>query len=171
MNAGEVQSLVAIAVTLLVVLRFARRELYERSVSARSLWIRPALLSLITVYLVSLSLRIDPAGDAEMWLALAGGAILGVIVGVLILANSRFRAADTPSAVRVQGNRITFGIWIAAILVRLAARYLLPHGADPRSQLPLNCGTVALVAVAFVVIAAGFYREIARLSPVAVRRV
>ena len=170
MESSAIQSLVGLGVAVLVVLRFARRELRERTVAAKTLWIRPAVLLAMTIYLVGLSLSIDPAGDAEMWLALAGGVVLGIITGSLIVANTQFHPADKPSAVRVLGNRVTFAIWIGALLVRLLARYALPHGADPRTQLPLNCGTVALVAAAFVVIAAGFYREIGRTSPVAARQ-
>ena len=170
MNQIAAQSLFALLITIFVVFRFAQRELRERTVKASSLWIRPAVLLAVTVYLAWLSASLDPGGDREMAIAIVTGIVLGVITGALILANSKFEPADVPNAVRVQGNRVTFGIWIAALLVRLAARYLLPHGADPRSQLPLNCGTVALVSAAFIVIALGFYREIARTQNVAVVR-
>jgi hypothetical protein len=162
------QSLIALAVVVLVVFRFARRELVERVVRARTLWIRPALLAVLTVYLVALSSSLDPRGDGEMLLSLAGGIVLGVITGALIVRNTRFRAADVPWSVRVQGNRVTFGIWLGALAVRLVARYAFPSGADPRAQLPLNCGTVALVAAAFVVIAVAFYVEIRRYGSVVV---
>jgi hypothetical protein len=42
------------------------------------------------------------------------------------------------------------------------ARYVLPYGADPRAQLPLNCGTVMMTAMAFVVIGLAFWRQIRR---------
>jgi Protein of unknown function (DUF1453) len=156
------QSLIALAVAVFVVFRFARRELVERVVSARTLWIRPAVLVALTAYLVVLSSSLDPSGDGEMLLTLAAGGVLGVITGALVVRYTRFRAADRPWSVRVQGSRATFGIWIGALAVRLLARYALPHGADPRAQLPLNCGTVALVAAAFVVIAIAFYAAIRR---------
>ncbi len=66
---------------------------------------------------------------------------------------------------RALGSRFTFGVWVGAFVVRFLARYLVPHGADPRTQLPMNAGTVALVMVAFVVIALAFQREIAGLTP------
>jgi len=37
---------------VLIVFRFARRELRERTVRARSLWIRPAILIALTAYFV-----------------------------------------------------------------------------------------------------------------------
>lgn len=164
MNGFAMQSLIGLAVAVLVVLRFARRELRERVVSANTLWVRPVLLAAVTVYLVWATATIDPAGLGEMGLALAVGIALGVVTGVLIVRNTRFAPADRPRAVRVQGNRTTFAIWIGALVVRLIARYALPHGADPRAQLPLNCGTVALVAAAFIVIALAFYGASRKMS-------
>lgn len=167
MNGFTTQSLIALGVTVLIVFRFARRELVERVVRARTLWIRPALLVVLTVYMVLLTVTLDPHGIAEMIAALAAGIVLGAITGTLVVRNTSFRAADGPGAVRVQGNRITFGVWIGALAIRLIARYTLPNGGDPRAQFPLNCGTVALVMVAFVVIAIAFYAAIRRYARVA----
>ena len=164
MNGFATQSLLALAVAVIVVLRFARRELRERIVSANTLWVRPTLLVAVTVYLVWATATIDPGGLAEMGIALGAGIVLGVVTGMLIVRNTRFAPADRPHAVRVRGNRTTFAIWIGALVVRLIARYALPHGADPRAQLPLNCGTVALVASAFIVIALAFYGASRKMS-------
>jgi hypothetical protein len=161
-----VQSLIALGVTVLVVFRFARRELVERVVRARTLWIRPALLVVLTGYMTVLTVMLDPHGIGEMIAALAVGIVLGAITGALIVRNSSFRAADQPGAVRVQGNRVTFAVWIGALAIRLVARYVLPGGGDPRTQFPLNCGTIALVAVAFVIIAVAFYGAIRRYAGV-----
>lgn len=166
MNGFAAQSLIALGVTVLVVFRFARRELVERVVGARTLWIRPALLIVLTVYMVVLTVALDPHGFAEMVGALAIGILLGGITGALIVRNTTFRAASRPGTVRAQGSRITFGVWIGALAIRLVARYALPSGGDPRTQLPLNCGTVALVAVAFIVIAIAFYGAIRRYASV-----
>jgi hypothetical protein len=165
-NGFATQSLIALGVTVLVVFRFARRELVERVVGAHTLWIRPALLIVLTVYMVVLTVALDPHGIAEMVAALAIGIVLGGITGALIVRNTSFRAAERAGAVRVQGNRITFAVWIGALAIRLVARYALPGGGDPRAQFPLNCGTVALVAVAFVVIAIAFYAAIRRYASV-----
>jgi hypothetical protein len=159
---GASQSLVALALTIFIVYRFALRELRERTVRGRTLWIRPAILVALTGYLVSLSSLLDPLGNGEMIAVLAGGGVLGALAGWGIVRNTRFAPAAIPHAVRVRGNHVTFVIWIAALAVRLVARYVLPYGADPRAQLPLNCGTVMMTAVAFVVIALAFWREIRR---------
>jgi hypothetical protein len=159
-NPMVVQSLLSLLIVALVVFRFAQRELKERVVKASTLWIRPVVLIAITVWLIVLTLTADPSGTSEMIVALAAGVVLGVVTGGLIVANTTFRPADIPNAVRAQGSRLTFAIWIGAFAVRFLARFIVPHGADPRTQLPLNSGTVALVATAFIVIAVGFYRAI-----------
>jgi hypothetical protein len=168
MGSTATQSLFALAITVWVVYRFARRELRERIVKRSTLWIRPAIMVALTVYLVYLSADLDPLGDGEMLAVLAGGAILGVIAGLAIVRNTRFRPAGMPNAVRAVGNKITFAIWIVALAVRLLMRFILPHGADPAAQLPLNCGTVVMTAVAFSVIAVAFWYEIARYAGVPV---
>jgi len=154
------QSLVSLLVVAFVVFRFAQRELKPRVIKAATLWIRPVILIAIAGWLIWLTLTIDPSGTAEMFVALGVGIVLGIVIGTLIVANTAFAPADIPNAVRAQGSRITFAIWIGAFALRFAARYFVPHGADPRTQLPLNAGTVALVAAAFVVVAIGFYRAI-----------
>jgi len=161
-NPMVTQSLISVLIAALVVFRFAQHELKERVVKANTLWIRPVILLAITVWLIVLTLSVDPSGTPEMIVALIAGIVLGAVTGLLIVANTSFRPADVPNAVRVQGSRITFAIWIGAFAIRFIARFVVPHGADPRTQLPLNAGTVALVAAAFIVIALAFYRAIGR---------
>lgn len=164
MNALAVLSLFDLAITVLIVLRFARRELMLRTVRLRTLWIRPAIMLVLAAYVVALSAKLDPFGDVEMVGALLVGAVLGVITGLSIVRYTQFAPATMPQAVVVRGNRITFAIWIGALGIRVLARYAVPHGGDPRAQLPLNCGTIVLTATAFVVIAFAFALAIRRYS-------
>jgi len=159
-TANELTGLLPLALAVFVVFRFAVRELRERVVKSPGIWIRPAIMAVLLAFLIVMTFSTDGRDDAVTFVSLATGAVLGAIVGFAILRNTTFAPADQPRAVRAQGSRVTLAIWIAALAVRLLARYLAPGGADPRAQLPLNCGTVALVAVAFVVIAVGFQREI-----------
>ena len=163
-NSFVTQSLIALLVAAFVVFRFATRELKPRVVKAPALWLRPGLLIVLTAWLVWTTFAVDPAGTTELAIALVVGAIAGLVTGVLIVRYTAFSPAGVPNAVVASGSKITFAIWIAAFVLRFAARYLVPHGADPLTQLPMNSGTLALVAVAFVVIAIAFQREIGRFS-------
>jgi len=164
-GAGTIAAVLPLLLVALVVVRFAFRELRERTVSMAQIWVRPALLVALTGYLVVLTLSIDGRDDAITTMSLLTGVLLGAITGVAIVRNTTFAPAAKANAVKVRGNRATLAIWLAALAVRVLARYLYPGGGNLRAQLPLNCGTVALVATAFVVIAIAFQREIVRLQP------
>lgn len=164
MNAVETQSLVTLIVAVLVVYRFARRELKERTIAMKALWLRPLIMVALAAYLITLTALVDPAGIAEMLVTSAAGAGLGLITGFAIVRFTSFRPAPIPNAVRVMGSTITFAIWILALALRFVARFVVPHGTEARTQLPLNCGTVTMAAVAFVVIAIAFAVEIKRYA-------
>jgi hypothetical protein len=162
-NPLVVQSLITLLVAAFVVFRFAIRELKPRVIKGgASLWARPVILIVLTVWLVWTTATVDPAGAGQLIAALLVGAVLGAITGFLIVRYTSFSPAKIPNAVVASGSRMTFAIWVAAFVVRFVARFAVPHGADPRTQLPMNSGTIALVAVAFVVIAFAFHREIGR---------
>jgi hypothetical protein len=167
-NAGDTSPLagyIPLAIAALVVVRFAFRELRLRTVRAPLLWLRPGVLIALLIYLIVTTCLVDAEQSVTMIVLLLVGGVLGVLVGVGIVKNSTFASAGVKGAMRVQGNRITLAIWVAALLVRLGARFVVPIGSSMRAQLPLDCGTVALIAVAFLVIAVAFQREITRFAP------
>jgi hypothetical protein len=162
-NSFVTQSVLVLLVAAFVVFRFAVRELKPRVIKGgASLWARPVIMVVLGAWLVWTTVTVDPAGTDQLVGALAAGAILGAITGALIVRYTTFSPATVPNAVVASGSRVTFAIWVAAFVVRFLARFVVPHGADPRAQLPMNSGTVALVAVAFVVIAIAFQRAIHR---------
>jgi len=154
------QSLLVLLVAAFVVFRFAVRELKPRVIKARSLWVRPIVLVVLTAWLVWTTATVDPAGIAELIGAVLAGAVAGAIVGSLIVRYTTISPATVPNAIVATGSRTTFAIWIVAFVLRFVARYVAPHGADVRTQLPMNTGTVTLVAAAFIVIAIAFQRAI-----------
>jgi hypothetical protein len=149
-------------VVAFVIFRFAMRELRERTVKGSSLWVRPGLMGLLTVGFIAATISVYPAGDLEMIGALVGGAVLGTVTGLLIVANTRFAPAEIAGAIRAQGNHLTLIIWIVAFALRFASHYILPHGSGELAQFPLNCGTFAMATFAFGTIALAFRREISR---------
>ena len=162
-NPVAVQSLFLLLLTAFVVFRFAVRELRPRVIrSGIALWLRPVILVALTAYISWIAVTIDPSGINELFIALVVGAVAGAITGVLIVRYTTFAPAGIPNAVMASGSRITFGIWVAVFALRLLARFVVPHGADVRTQLPMNGGTVIVVAIAFLVIAVAFQRAIGR---------
>jgi hypothetical protein len=170
-NSAVTQSLIVLLVAAFVVFRFATRELKPRVIKGGTVWVRPAILVALTALIIWETLAFDPSGSGQLVVALIAGAIAGAITGMLVVRYTTFSPARIPNAVTASGSRITFAIWLIAFALRFFARFVVPHGADPRSQLPMNTGTVMMAAVAFVVVAIAFRAEIARLAPNAPRTV
>jgi drug/metabolite transporter (DMT)-like permease len=162
------QSIITLLLLAFVVFRFAVRELRPRVIRAGwRLWLRPAILIALTIYVCGIAVVIDPGGIGELVVALPIGALVGLIAGIFIVRYTAFSPAPVPRAVTASGSWLTFGIWIVVFVLRLAARYVVPHGASARAQLPMDGATVAVGAVAFVVIAIAFQAAIGRYTRLA----
>jgi hypothetical protein len=170
-NSAVTQSLIVLLVAAFVVFRFAVRELKPRVIKGSTVWLRPGIIGALTALLIWETLAFDPPGSGQLVVALIVGAIAGAITGMLVVRYTTFSPAGIPNAVTASGSRITFAIWLIAFALRFLARFVVPHGADARTQLPMNTGTITMAAVAFVVIAIAFRAEIARLAPNAPRTV
>jgi hypothetical protein len=159
-------ALISLAVGLIVVVRFLFRELRERTVKVRTLWIRPGIIVLVTIGFAAAAMFRPGVNSGQLVLLLLVGAALGVLTGVLVVSSTTFAAADIPGAVRVRGSITTVIVWVAALSLRLAARFVVGgSGADLTTQFELNAGLLALLAGAFVFVALAFHRAVDRLAP------
>lgn len=165
MQAWQTQSLITLVITAVVVVRFIRRELKARIVKTNTLWIRPGVLLVLLALSVFGTLRISQQADALLAFSLAGGAICGAITGILVVRATTFSATGIPGAVRAHGSRVTATVWVGAILLRLIARFLVPHSGQA-AELAVNSGLIALVAVAFIIVAVAFQQAIGRFAGV-----
>jgi steroid 5-alpha reductase family enzyme len=165
-SAGTTTTLITLVVAALVVVRFLFRELRERKVRLRSIWIRPGILGAFTVVLIVVAFTVPRTNMAFLALACVVGAALGVVTGMLVARSTTFRPADERGAVLAKGNTTTVIVWIAALALRYVARFAFAgSGASPAEQVELNAGLLALVTAAFVVVALEFHRAIDRLAP------
>ena len=162
---GMSPALISLAVGLVVIVRFLFRELRERTVKVRTLWIRPGIIALLTVGFAVAAFARPSVNPGLFVLMLLAGAAVGVLTGVLVLGSTTFAPAGIAGAVRVRGSVVTVIVWIAALSLRLAARFVGGAGADLTTQYELNAGLLALLAGAFIVVALGFHRAIDRLAP------
>jgi hypothetical protein len=163
---GMSPALISLAVGLVVIVRFLFRELRERTVKVRTLWIRPGIIALLTVGFAVAAFARPSVNPGLFVLMLLAGAAVGVLTGVLVLGSTTFAPAGIAGAVRVRGSVVTVIVWIAALSLRLAARFVVGGaGADLTTQYELNAGLLALLAGAFIVVALGFHRAIDRLAP------
>jgi len=152
---GEVSTLVS----LLVVALIARRELRTSTVVAGRLWIRPAIVVIVTACLVVLAVTEAPDHVPMLLAWMAGGIALGVAAGFAILRLTAIRPAEKPNALIVKGSLATIAVWIVVLLIRVGARFLF-GGTNPISNIDASVGTVAVVAAALVVLASAYHRAI-----------
>jgi hypothetical protein len=168
MNGGQGTSsaLITLVVAAVVVVRFLFRELRERTIRLRTLWLRPGIVAVAAVALVVVAL-ISPRTDrAILALACIGGAVVGVVAGLLVVRATTFRPAGERGAVLAHGSVTSVIVWIVALVLRYAARFAFAgSGASPAEQVELNAGLLALLTAAFVVVALAFHRAIDRLAP------
>jgi hypothetical protein len=157
---------ITLVVGLVVVVRFLFRELRERTVKVRTLWIRPAIVTLAAVGFAAAAVARPGVNPGLLGMMLLTGVALGVLTGALVVGSTTFAPAGVPGAVRVRGSIVTVIVWVAAILLRLGARFVVGgSGADLTTQFELNAGLLALLAGAFVFVALAFHRAIDRLAP------
>lgn len=164
--AGMNTTWITLAVVAFVVLRFLFRELRARKIRVRTLWIRPGILGVFTLFLIGGGFAIPRVSMGVVGLSVLVGAAIGIGVGVLVARMTTFAPAGERGAVIAQGSIKTVIVWVAAIALRLLARYAFAGaGASPAEQYELNAGLLALVTAAFVVVALEFHRAIDRLAP------
>jgi hypothetical protein len=153
MGPQQQTELVTLVVVIIVVARFLVRELRARTVRVSRLWIRPAFLAAITALLIVVTLRVpvESAGFALVPSLVAGG-LVGLVVGFLVAYSTRVEATGQPDIVTLRGSWVTVVIWIAALALRVGARYV-STGSALSSSPAVSSGTVMLVAVAFTIFA------------------
>ena len=163
---GTTSALITLVVAALVVVRFLFRELRERKVRLRSIWIRPGIVAALTAVMIAAAIGTRGTNLGLLAISLVVGAVLGIVTGSLVVRSTTFRSAPERGAVLVQGSITTVIIWIVALALRYVARFAFAgSGASLAEQFELNAGLLALVTAAFVVVALEFHRAIDRLAP------
>lgn len=164
----ELNTLISLAVALLVVVRFLYRELRERTVRLRSLWVRPGILAALTLFIIAGSFIIPGLNLPLVFMSVTAGIGFGVATGALVLDSTSFAPSGRPGEVRVKGSLATVLVWLGALALRLLARFVFAGvSAGPAAQFELNIGLISLIATAFVVVAIGFHRAIDRYAATA----
>ena len=164
-NSGATNTtLITFVVVVFVVVRFLYTELKARIVQKKTVWVRPAFLVVVSALLIVLSVRMPGVQPAMIALLAVAGAVVGWITGTLVLRFTTFTPVDQPGAIRVLGSKESVIVWVVALALRFAVRYLFAGGGDA-TQLALNAFTVMIVTVAFIVVALGIHRAIDRYAP------
>jgi hypothetical protein len=146
---GSSTVFITLAIVVIVVARFLIRELRERRIALSRIFLIPALLTVIVLYLVYLLLQVNAGLTPLLAVAALPAAIVGAVIAV-----SRFttvRPGDQPGTVFIRGSYVTVAIWIAALALRLVARaFVLSAGIG--MNLVLNAALLMMLVVAFTTV-------------------
>jgi len=149
MSGSQPSQLVYVIIIGLVVARFLIRELRERKLRLRSLFVLPAIMGAIGVLLVvvaALRMQMLPVLAVAVLAALIVGSVIGMAVG-------RFTTLrlGPPGFVFVRGSAATVAIWLAALALRAAAR-LAVGSRDVDTLTIANAALVIMLATALGVV-------------------
>ena len=156
---------ITLALVALVVVRFLARELRERRIVLARIYVIPAIVGALGLWLVWLTLARAPNQDLNLALGSLAGIAVGCGLGLAVARYTRVRA-DAPGVVLVRGSWATVAIWVGALLLRLAGR-LLVGTANLGLTLMLNASLVVLVASALLMVRVQIVRAARALSAAA----
>jgi hypothetical protein len=165
-DSGLTSTVITLVVVLLVVVRFAVRELRDRVVRARGLWRTPGLFALFGVGLGYQAIQ-KGVDIGTFALETIVSILVGIGIGMVVVRFTTFAPAPASyyPAVRARGSWKTLAVWIVALALRFGAKFV--HGEGPGQQLALNAALALLVAAAFAVVALQFGRAIRAYPPAA----
>ena len=141
---------ITLALVALVVVRFLARELRERRIVLARIYLIPAIVGALGLWLVWLTLARAPNQDLNLALGSLAGIAVGCGLGLAVARYTRVRAG-APGVVFVRGSWATVAIWVGALLLRLVGR-LLVGTTNLGLTLMLNASLVVLVASALLMV-------------------
>jgi len=118
---------ITVGVIVLVLARFLFRELRLRRIKTASIFAVPVIVGIIGAFVVYSVVVAAPDQIAP----LAIGGVVAIAVGIGIgFAVAHFTTVEVaePGVLLVRGSWITVGIWVGALLLRLAARWFVSGG-------------------------------------------
>jgi ABC-type proline/glycine betaine transport system permease subunit len=155
---GSAQALIYILVVGAIVYF---RLLRPVRLSAARLWVGPALLVILTAFLVWESVQ----GHASLPIvagAIVLGFVLGFPLGLLRGRHTKVEKTSNPRVLIVQPSIIPLAIWGVAFVVRFGIRYFLPHAgpvAFEASDGALAFAVGSIIGARYVI--AQHFRELA----------
>ncbi len=127
MQTGQQTLWITLGVIALVLARFLFRELRVRRIKTSAIFSVPIVVGVIGAFLVYSVVAAAP----DQIPSLAIGGVAAIVVGIGIgLAVAHFTTVRSggPGVLFVRGSWITVGIWVAALALRLVARWFVSGG-------------------------------------------
>ena len=118
--------LITVVVYLVVIALVVFRLMRPMRMRASRLWIGPAVIVLLSFFVIWASYE-GHASALTIGVAVLIGVLLGVPFGLLRGRHTEVRKTDDPKVLLVQPSVIPLLIWFGAFAIRYVIRALLPH--------------------------------------------
>jgi hypothetical protein len=147
----------------LIVLRFLFRELRERRVRTQLIFLIPVILGGFAAVFGYMTLSLAPSEATSLAISIAASIVVGIVLGLAIAKFTTVRVGP-PGIIYMRGSWITVGIWIFALLLRMAGRFVVTGSATGMSSassanglgtpesLMLNTALLVLLAAAIATV-------------------
>lgn len=155
---AAISALVWIAIAIAVVARFGFRELRERRVRLARLFIVPVVFGIVALTLIVAAGALAPHGLGALAGATVAGVVVGAAAGVGVARFTTVRSGGEPGIVYVRGSLATLAIWIAALALRMVARFNVGTH-DAGNTAIANAALVVLLATAITIVRYRIYVE------------
>jgi hypothetical protein len=103
-----------------------------RRIRLSRFWLLPSFLVVLALLVLLRAVWAEQEAPFEAALAIAGGVIVGIPLGLARGHASRVRLGEEPQTLYLDPSPVLVAIWFAAFVVRFAARSVLPnaHGTS-----------------------------------------
>lgn len=145
-------AVVIVVMAVIVVGRFLVRELRERKFVTNRIYVLPAIVGAVALALIGLAASRQPDAVAALALACLVSLAAGGAFGFAVAHFTSVRVTSEPGIIYARGSYITAGLWVAALMLRLGARYVFAGAAGGMHaatlSLSLNAALLVLLASA-----------------------
>jgi len=155
--AFDSQRFAYVLVAALVVGRFLFRELRERKMRVKTVYVLPIIVGAVALYAIGLAYFLVPALVLPLAIGCVSALAVGGAIGVAVAHLTTVRVTDDRSVVYVRGSYATVAIWLGGLALRLAVRVLAFHGSATADVEHFGTELVANAALLIMIGAALFF--------------
>jgi hypothetical protein len=149
---------------VILVAVLAVRLLRPQKISITRMWVSPIVLCGLSVWVIYLNERLNPAPPAEIALGIVLGAILGTPLGILRGMHTEVKLTEKRGVMYLGSSWVTVAIFLVAFGLRYAVRLLMPQHGSLTGIIgdAVLAFAIAFIAASYVVI----FRKYERLDNV-----
>jgi hypothetical protein len=148
---------------IIVVVILAVRFLRPQRISITRMWIAPIVLCGLTVWVIYVNQKLNPAPPLEIILGLVVGGLAGIPFGFLRGMHTDVRPTERPGVMYLGASWATLAIFVLAFGIRYAVRAVMPQHGSLAGTIgdALLAFAIAFIATSYVVIFRKYEAEVA----------